>query len=124
MIASEASTLLRSPGARIKIRGIGRSSQDIRASQKYLTDEVPIKDRRKPTGEVRWHLEYLNGIPDDKTDKGALHKQRVVKAEKHRRKDVFAIVAAKASKQLGIPITERQVRRWYETLLPPRRGPS
>lgn len=108
-IGAKASTRLRTMGAIIEDPELP-DPKNLRDTREALAC-VPIGARKNPPADIMEHFEWL-----------AVEKRRVVKAERPCRSEVFASVAAEESQRLGIPISERQVRRWYEELLPPRRG--
>ena len=101
--------------------------QDVVTSLKALA-KVPLKDRGKfpKNADDKSRRVWLKSLPTDAQDhlkwfEDAFDKKRVVRAERTTLRKVFATMEEE-SRRLGVTITARQFRRWYETLLPPRRG--
>ena len=112
LIASKIATALRTLGPPIEDPEL--PYEDIAASQSVLA-QVPPGERKRFSKDAEQHLDWLADV---------LKRKRVRFAQRQRLSEIFATVAAEETKRRGVLITERQIRRCYEELLPPRRRPK
>ena len=112
LIASKIATALRTLGPPIEDPEL--PYEDIAASQSVLA-RVPPGERKRFSKDAEQHLDWLADV---------LKRKRVRFAQRQTLSEIFATVAAEETKRRGVLITERQIRRCYEELLPPRRRPK
>jgi hypothetical protein len=80
---------------------------EIQQSQKLL-QRVPLKERNKLSDEATEHLDWLTET---------LHRRRVGRGERPKLDDIFAGLAEKETRERGISITARTIRRWRDQYL-------
>jgi hypothetical protein len=103
LLGAETQEDLQTPGAKLPRDDL--LDDEIKESREAL-EKVP--DRKRLPADAQEHLDWLREELDGK---------RVVRAERRLLRDVLPEKAAEVSKRYGIPISERQIRRYRDLYL-------